>query len=103
VNGATGALELVVYDFLNGRARRAVQSRPVPIGAWFHVQFYLKRAVENTGAIALYQDGEQLIAASALKTDDTRWGQWYVGNLATDLTPSKATLYVDDVSIRASR
>lgn len=103
INGAGGALELVVYDFLNGRARRAATPRPVPLGVWFHLEFYLKRAADNTGAFTLYQDGEPLIAASGLKTDDTRWGQWYVGNLANGLTPPSSTLYVDDVSIRANR
>lgn len=103
VNGASGALELVVYDFLNARTRRAVTARPIPIGAWFHVEFYLKRAADNSGAFALYQDGQQLTAATGLKTDDTSWGQWYVGNLATGLTPPASTLYVDDVTIRASR
>jgi hypothetical protein len=35
-------------------------------------------------------------------TDDSSVGQWYVGNLATGLTPPASTLYVDDVTIRAT-
>ena len=103
VNGASGALQLEVYDFLGGRTRRSVNAKPVPIGAWFHIELYLKRAPDNSGAIALYQDGESLLEVNDLRTDDSSWGQWYVGNLASELAPAESILYVDDVTIRASR
>ena len=32
-------------------------------------------------------------------TDDSRWGQWFVGNYATALSPPSSTVYVDDVTI----
>jgi hypothetical protein len=102
VNGANGTLELVVYDFLNGVSRRSEKSAPIPIGAWFHVELYLKRAADATGEVALYQDGQLLLDATKLITDDSSSGQWYVGNLATGLTPRDSTLYVDDVTIRST-
>ncbi|HKP59088.1 MAG TPA: heparin lyase I family protein [Polyangiales bacterium] len=103
VNGADGALEAIVFDFLSGRVRRAATPTPIPIGAWFHLEFYLKRAADATGEVALYQDDQLLIRATSLVTDDSDWGQWYVGNLATRLTPSASTLYVDDVTISDTR
>lgn len=103
VNDANGQLEVVVFDFLNGMARSPAVPAPIPIGAWFHLELYLERAADATGEIALYQDGELLIHASNLITDDTSWSQWYVGNLATDLSPIESTLYVDDVTIRSAR
>jgi hypothetical protein len=36
---------------------------------------------------------------TGLATDNTDWGQWYVGNYATSLVPPSSTLYVDDVTI----
>ncbi|MET0388488.1 MAG: hypothetical protein ABW321_21130 [Polyangiales bacterium] len=99
----SGTFELVVYDFLNARTHRAATPKPVPFGRWFHIELYLKRANDRTGEIALYQDGEKLIAATALRTDDSSWGQWYVGNLAEGLTSPGSTLFVDDITIRASR
>ena len=66
------------------------------------MQFYLVRAADPTGEVALYQDGELLLDQTNILTDDSSVGQWYVGNLATGLTPSESTLYVDDVSIRAT-
>lgn len=103
VTRADGELEAVVFDFLNGRTHRAVNSRPIPIGEWFHFEFYLERAADRTGEVALYQDGELLIEVKNTLTDDSEWGQWYVGNLATGLTPADSTLYVDDVTIRETR
>lgn len=103
VNGMNGELEVVVFDFLNGIVRRPEAPTPIPIGSWFHLELYLKRAADATGEVALYQDGALLFRATDLITDDSSWGQWYVGNLATDLTPPESTLYVDDVTIRATR
>jgi len=60
-------------------------------------------AADATGAVALYQDGEELLEVTNLITDDSTWGQWYVGNLATGLRPADSKLYVDDVTIRSTR
>jgi len=61
VNGASGELEVVVFDFLNSMSRRPAKPVPIPIGSWFHLELYLKRAADRTGEVALYQDGQQLL------------------------------------------
>jgi hypothetical protein len=103
VNGTNGALELVVFDFLNGVTRRSANRTPIPIGSWFHLEFFLKRAADATGEVALYQDEQLLLDVANLITDDSNWGQWYVGNLSSGLTPPDSTLYVDDVTLRGTR
>lgn len=100
-NGPDGSLHLYVLGF-DGVFRTPDPAPPIPIGAWFRIQFRLKRAADATGAIALYQDGEPLIEEAPSATDDGEFGEWYVGNLATALTPPKSTVYVDDVSITAT-
>jgi hypothetical protein len=102
-NGSDGNLEAYVYDFLHGTNHFGVDPPPVPIGAWFHLEFYLRRAADETGAIALYQDGQLVVEATGLVTDDSDWGQWYVGNIANALSPPQSTLYVDDVTLGTSR
>jgi hypothetical protein len=102
VNTSSGELQLIVFDFLNGVVRRPPTPVPIPIGAWFHVQLYLKRAADATGEVALYLDGRKLVEATDLITDDSNFGQWYVGNYANGLMPADSTLYVDDVSIDAT-
>jgi hypothetical protein len=61
---------------------------------------FLKRASDATGEVQVYQDGVSVVHQTGLVTDNnSQWGQWYVGNLGTNLTPPESTLYVDDVTI----
>jgi hypothetical protein len=96
-----GRLFAYLYDFLRGAFRVPNAAPPVPIGSWFHLELRLRRAADATGEVALYQDGALLFERTAIATDDTDFGQWYVGNFADALTPSDSTIYVDDVSIHA--
>jgi Polysaccharide lyase len=102
VNASNGDLQLVVFDFLNGVGRMPSSRHAVPIGSWFHLQFYLKRAADETGEIALYLDGQQLLEVKAVITDDSDFGQWYVGNYADGIMPADSVLYVDDVTIAST-
>lgn len=98
-NTDDGELYLYVYDFIRRRAHR----RPVPVRvmpeSWFRVVFYLRRAADATGEIALFQDGQELLRVGGIVTDDSSWGQWYVGSFAGSVTPPDVTVYVDDVTI----
>jgi hypothetical protein len=96
----SGALTSYVRDGLGTRVHEQQDPVPVPIGRWFQLEFYLKRAADATGEVALFQDGVEVIRVTGIRTDDTNFGQWYVGNLAAGLTPSRFTLYVDDVTVR---
>jgi hypothetical protein len=98
---ATGRLKLFGRGYVPFRP--LLQDDPptfIPIGAWFHVEFRLRRAADATGRATIYQDGKVLVDREDIATDDTTWGQWYVGNLANSLTPADSTVYVDDISIR---
>ncbi len=100
-----GPLSLYVRDFWEGPTviKRGTETVPVPIGTWFHVEFRWLRAADETGTVALYQDGQLLWTETNRVTDDSERGQWYVGNLADELPLEASTLYVDDVTIRPSR
>ena len=95
-----GRLFAYLFDFLNAGIRVPKAAPAVPIGSWFHLEFRLRRASDATGEAALYQDGTLLMELTGLPTDDTAYGQWYVGNYADGLTPPASTIYVDDVTIR---
>jgi hypothetical protein len=94
-----GALHTVFYDFLNGSTPDASAVPPIPIGQWFHIEVYFKRASDATGELSMLQDGVVAFKLAGLVTDNTGWGQWYVGNLANALLPPASTVYVDDVTI----
>jgi hypothetical protein len=97
-----GPLHVVSFDFLTGGTPDASAVPPIPIGQWFHLEVYFKRASDATGQLTILQDGEVAVNLTDLATDDTSWGQWYVGNLATALLPHASTVYVDDVTIASA-
>jgi hypothetical protein len=98
-SGSTGALNLYVTG-----ASQGTSAKSVPIGKWFHIVFYWKRAKETSGEVALYQEEERVVDLTNIITDSTGTGQgqWYVGNLADALQPPRSTVYVDDITIRAT-
>lgn len=91
----------VVRDFAHPEVHEP-EFAEVGVGEWFRVDFYLRRAADATGEVALYVNGQQVLVLSDIETDDSVWGQWYVGNLGSRsaLRPSESVVYVDDVSIR---
>lgn len=103
-NNAAGGLRLRVWG-PTALGKVQAQFPSIPIGKWFHIEMFLKLAADETGEIAVYQDGTRYASASGIVTDysDSDWGQWYVGNLAEDLEPPRSTVYVDDVSVKATR
>ncbi len=102
-NNATGDLRLVVYQFpMTGTAGGTPAlsgDATIPIGTWFHIVIFIKRASDATGEVQVYLNTASIMHVTGLITDDSQWGQWYVGNLAENLTPPDSTLYVDDVTI----
>jgi hypothetical protein len=99
VNDARNALHVMAHDFLDSKDIDAGGVPPIPIGSWFHLEVYLQRSSVATGRFTLYQDGVVAVDVTGIKTDDTAWGQFFVGSLATALTPPSLTIYVDDVSV----
>jgi hypothetical protein len=100
--GDDGELFAYVFDFVNDADDAYIPEsrRAIPIGRWFQLEFRWLRSAREDGEVALYQDGELLLELGQRVTDDTGWGQWYVGNYADRLVPPDSTVYVDDVSIR---
>ncbi len=99
-NDADGGLELSVYNFLKRSHHASSGVEPVPIDRWFHLEIQIVRSAQANGEITVFQDGVVAVHLTNLITDDTEWGQWYVGNYAKTLVPSLSTVYVDDVTIR---
>jgi hypothetical protein len=101
--GAGGPLHVLFFDFLTGSAPDSSAVPPIPLSQWFHLEVYFKRAKDATGELSVWQDGVMAVHLTGLRTDDTDWGQWYVGNLAAALVPGASTVYVDDVTIGSTR
>jgi hypothetical protein len=99
-----GDLRLEFYNFGKSDQPLPDQSNApsIPIGAWFRIEMYVKRAADATGEFTLYQDGTSILRMTGLLTDDTKVGTWFVGNLAENLDPVESTVYVDDVMLSAT-
>lgn len=100
-----GKWELMVLDRPSGFENYyGTDHVTIPIGSWFHIELLLKRASDGTGEIALYQDGLELFHQRNLKSEASKFVQWYVGDWVSETTPPEpSSLYVDDLSIRAMR
>jgi hypothetical protein len=101
--GSAGAGNgLYIFDHVRGDILREEDAPEIPVDTWFHVEFRFRRAADETGVVALYQDSVLIYETPPLATDDTTWGQWFVGNLSEGRNPPDSTIYVDDVSISAA-
>jgi len=98
----SGGLRLAVFDRINDNQPDMSGAPVIPIGSWFHIEAFLKRASDATGEFSVSQDGVELLRLTHQVTDIYKYAQWYIGNLATNLSPSESTVYVDDVSVGAS-
>lgn len=100
VSLSDGGLRASLADYVSQAVPPDAGTVPlVPVEQWFHLEVFFRRAKDTTGEISLSQDGMTVANLTGVETDDTDWGQWYVGNLATALTPPASTVYVDDVTI----
>jgi hypothetical protein len=84
---------------------------PLPVGRWFKNELYVKPAADFTGAIKFWADGVLHLDQSSVKTrfpgtgDTPTTGLQYYTHLAygSNLTPTPAVHYVDDVTISLQR
>ena len=101
VNDNSGGLRLSVYDAIGDTHPDMSRAPSIPIGSWFHIVVFLKRAADDTGEYSVYQDGVPVLPPTSLATDKYHLNQWYVGNFwyTLSLSTSESTVYVDDVSV----
>jgi len=98
-NQSDGGLQVYFLNSLADASTPASAIPSIPIGRWFHLEMYFKRAKDDGGVISIWQDEQLALQLTGLVTDDTDWGQWYVGNFAKGFSPPSSTIYVDDVTI----
>jgi hypothetical protein len=75
----------------------------VPVGQWFHLEAYYRKASDNTGQITIWQDGVQILGVVNVQTANSSDLGWAVTNYGAQLSPSNVTIYVDDAVINTYR
>jgi hypothetical protein len=95
-----GSLDVSVFDQLTSRTFDAGPPA-IPINQWFHLEVLFQPAADSSGRFALWLNGQLLVDLPGIPTDDSLWGQFFVGNYVTTstLTPPVSRVYVDDVTI----
>jgi len=98
-----GDLVPYVYDFLARRQRDEPVPTPVPIAQWFHLEVFVRFASDATGHVAVWHDGHQVFDIPNVVTASTPWILWAIGSASTDIMPAPADLFIDDVTLSATR
>jgi hypothetical protein len=100
----SGEMTLRLYDHRTGADRPLDVADPiVPVERWFQLEAFYRAANDNTGRLTFWLDGQQVIDMAGAPTSPTSWVEWDVCSVGENLTPSMATLYIDDCAISASR
>jgi hypothetical protein len=72
----------------------------IPLATWTHVEAHYVCAGDSTGHVTIWEDGNQLFDVGNVQTRYADGGcSWSVNNYSNGLTPSPATIYVDDAKI----
>ena len=104
VGNRSGQMFFYLYDHLNGNINRGWSSTAIPVGRWFHLEAFYKQAADNTGRVTFWQDGVQILDLSGVSTrrsgDEIHWS---LTNYTDNISPSSATIYVDDAAISTAR
>jgi hypothetical protein len=106
-DGTTGPMYLYLY---NQNTQTAYTQTPppglspkfIPEAQWFRLDAFYRCAADNTGHVTIWQDGQLMFDVPNVPMG-TRYPngdcQWSINNYSNSLSPSTATIYVDDAAI----
>lgn len=103
-DGAGGDLRIHVFYFGTSFGGSDVQFNQaiadMPIAQWVKLEAFLHQAENNTGIFRLWQDDVLIIEQTGLQTKYVDgFNSWSINNYSNGLTPSTATIYIDDAAI----
>jgi hypothetical protein len=92
-----------VPNFASGRSYDEATPVPVPIMSWVHFEVLFRKASDNTGRIAVWQDGTLVLEVNDVATIPTDFLRFNIGGASRDITPAPADILVDDAAISTVR
>jgi hypothetical protein len=101
-----GAMRLYLYDAITRTSHHdSVSSEPmvIPVGEWTHIEVLLRQATDDSGRIALWQDGRLLYELEGVQTTLADNVQWSLNNYSDALDPDDVTIFIDDAAIALDR
>ena len=76
---------------------------PVPINAWFRIEAFYRSTPDANGRLVVWQDGELVFDTGERPTAPSATVAFGVGAVAWRVAPLPATIWIDDLEIRAAR
>ena len=102
-NRSDGSMYVYLRDWIHKRSYQQTVAN-LPVGKWVHLEVYYEEASSNSGRVTVWQDGQQLFDLRNVQTGYSGGRlTWGVTNYASRLSPSQATIYVDDCVIATER
>jgi Polysaccharide lyase len=99
---AAGTLTFFLSDHRTNE-KVARSTMPVPIGDWFHVEMFVDATPDPTGSVAVWQDGVRVLGVDNIATAPSDFLLFGVGNIATAIMPTLATIEIDDAAVSLER
>jgi hypothetical protein len=104
LTGAQPELQLLQHDTGDVAPLAHV---PVPVGRWFHVEAFYVPAADASGRLQVWLDGAPIYDLSGMPTAPAGAAAapvtWTLGTNTDGLTPTPATLFVDDAYVSLRR
>jgi len=98
-----GSLTTHFYNFLTLVNADQLVTQAVPTDQWVHFEVLIRKAADATGRVTIWQDDQMIIDLQNIATFSTDWVEWDAGGASNDLSPSTASIYVDDATISLER
>jgi len=78
--------------------------KDLPTNQWVHIEIFLRQSAAFDGEIVVWQDGVEILRQSNVKTRYPFMGdEWGLGSYSASISPSPATIYIDDAAISTGR
>lgn len=95
-----GQLHLELDEF---GASSTLSPLAVPIGDWFQIEAYYRSSPADDGRLVVWQDGELVFDTGERPTAPSSFVGFGVGVAAWRVAPLPATLFIDDIQVRAAQ
>ncbi len=100
-NRPNGSMYFYLWDGLTNTSYSPLHHADLPVGSWFQVKVFFRRAIDRTGRITVWQGNVLLFDIDQVQTaiaDNTHFG---ISNYTDDISPSNPVIYADDAVIRS--
>jgi hypothetical protein len=95
---SNGEMSWYLFDDIRQRNVSA-PTMVAPIRRWFLVEAFMHQAMDNSGRVTFWIDGNLLVDVTGVSTVPSLWLSWNVGGSASNITEQPAELFLDDAAI----